>query len=149
MPSSVAAIVAVRDDRGRVLLVWQTTGPYAGTWLLPGGAVEADESAGHAAARELREETGLTLADGALVCAYAVRVPSDERERTVFLFRATASGTVRPERGSDARWFAPGAIPEPHPALRRELFDAGARSDEEAAIERALGKAGITMTRLA
>src|SRR5207237_5341498 len=33
----IAAIALIRDDRGRVLLVKQTGGPFAGAWLLPGG----------------------------------------------------------------------------------------------------------------
>ncbi|MFF1421092.1 NUDIX hydrolase [Streptomyces sp. NPDC058280] len=47
--------VIVRDRAGRVLLGLH----HGGTWELPGGKVEPDESVATAAVRELREETGL------------------------------------------------------------------------------------------
>ncbi len=140
----------IRDERGRVLLVWQTGGPFAGHWLLPGGAVEPDEGVAHAAARELREETGLTLADGRLAAVYQTRSePPGEFDITVFMYAGTATGELKAERGSDVRWFAPDEISEPHPALRRQLLDAGVGADDEALIEAALVEAGIRIERLA
>ena len=61
MGTEVATVVALRH--GRVLLVTQ---PRAGVLALPGGSVEAGESAREAAARELAEETGIRVAPGAL-----------------------------------------------------------------------------------
>src|SRR5205807_4493728 len=54
----VSAIVGCVDDAGRVLIVKQTSGPFAGSWLLPGGTVERNERLEDAARRELFEETG-------------------------------------------------------------------------------------------
>lgn len=42
-----------------ILLIQRKNHPYIDTWALPGGFVDIDESAYHAAARELHEETGL------------------------------------------------------------------------------------------
>ena len=140
---SLAAIALIRDAAGRVLLVEQRGGPFAGSWLLPGGRAGDDESAVHALVREVREETGLTMTDAVFVSGY--RTSGDGFDLTVLLYRGPAEGTLVPEPGSDARWFAPDAIPEPHPALRRQLFDAGVGSDDGAAIAGALAAAEIEM----
>jgi 8-oxo-dGTP diphosphatase len=143
----IAAIALIRDERGRVLLVKQTGGPFAGSWLLPGGRAGDDESAVHALVREVREETGLTMTDAVYVAAY--RTSGDGYDLTVLMYRGPATGTLVAERGGDARWFEPDAIPDPHPALRRQLRDAGVGRDDGAAIEAALEGAGIEMARLA
>lgn len=142
----IAAIALIRDDRGRALLVKQRGGPFAGSWLLPGGRAGEDESAIHALVREVREETGLTLTDVTYVTGY--RTSGDGYDLHVLLYRGAAEGTVVPEPGSDVRWFELGAIPDPHPALRRQLFDAGVGGDDAAATAAALEGAGIRMEPL-
>ena len=146
---AIGAIVAVQDTAGQVLLVWQTSGPFAGHWLLPGGAVERDEGIVGAAARELHEETGLVLVGARLVAQYQVRSrPPGAYDIGVFVYTGTATGRLIAEPGSEARWFDPRALRDPHPALRRELLDAGIRADDAGAIEAALAAAGIAMERL-
>ena len=144
--SSIAAIALIRDEHRRVLLVKQTGGPFVGSWLLPGGRIENDESAVHAAVREVREETGLTMTDATHVATY--RTIGDGYDITVLMYAGPAIGTLAPERGSDARWFDVGAIPDPHPTLRTALLDAGFTGDIRASIETALEAAGIQMLRL-
>jgi 8-oxo-dGTP pyrophosphatase MutT (NUDIX family) len=101
----------------------------------------------HALVREVREETGLTMTDAIYVAGY--RTSGEGYDLTVLLYRGPATGTLVPERGSDARWFDPEAIPDPHPALRRQLFDAGVGHDDDLAIAAALAEATIRMERLA
>jgi ADP-ribose pyrophosphatase YjhB (NUDIX family) len=60
----------VRDDRGRLLLVRRAVTPGKGLWALPAGYVDADEDPREAAAREVREETGLEVTCGAVVDVY-------------------------------------------------------------------------------
>jgi 8-oxo-dGTP pyrophosphatase MutT (NUDIX family) len=60
-----AAGVILRDQTRRVLVVHPT---YKDVWEIPGGTVEPDESPADACAREVREELGLSVPIGALLC---------------------------------------------------------------------------------
>ena len=57
----------VFTPEGRVVLVRRRHEPAAGTWSLPGGAVEVGETAQAAVVREIREETGLLVDVGPVV----------------------------------------------------------------------------------
>jgi ADP-ribose pyrophosphatase YjhB (NUDIX family) len=54
-------IFTIADDDLKVLLIRRGVEPYKGYWALPGGFVEIDESLEQAAARELKEEVGVTV----------------------------------------------------------------------------------------
>ena len=61
-PTHQVGVGAVVTDRaGRLLLVQEAVGPAQGRWKLPTGLCEANEDIGAAAAREVREETGLAV----------------------------------------------------------------------------------------
>jgi len=64
----VAVGALVFDEHGRVLLVKRAQPPGAGLWSVPGGKLEGAETLAQAVAREVREETGLTVEVGALAC---------------------------------------------------------------------------------
>jgi A/G-specific adenine glycosylase len=60
---TVVAVVAVIEDRGRILIQRRPErGLLGGLWEFPGGKVEAGESRTRALAREVREETGAGIA---------------------------------------------------------------------------------------
>lgn len=61
----VSADALIRDSTGRILLVDPT---YKPDWDLPGGMTEANEAPRDALQRELREELGLEVPIGGLLC---------------------------------------------------------------------------------
>lgn len=103
----------VFDDAGRVLLVDQ---PWADGWLVPGGVPEPGESLAEAAAREVREETGVEIAPDR---PRALDEHTVENERTgdtdgwtAVCFEAVAETTaldddlgLEDEAITDAGWF--------------------------------------------
>jgi len=94
----VVAAAILLDRLGRVLLVgndWQGLGKVR--WTLPGGVVERGESIVDALAREVREETGLTIT-AVRELAYAVHVEDQRRnDRAIsFAFVADYDGLLNP-----------------------------------------------------
>lgn len=79
----VAADVLIRDETGRVLVVDPT---YKEGLDLPGGMVEANESPQAGAARELREELGLTLVVGPPLVVEWVGAHGPWDDQIVFVF---------------------------------------------------------------
>jgi len=145
----VGAIVACVDPAGRVLLVKQRSGPFAGAWLLPGGTVEPDERAEDAARRELEEETGYRVADLRPAALYEVRSARPGRFQILLhMFRGgDVAGTPRAEPASAVRWALPAEI-ELHPSLAVELADLGLVEREPASLVRDLARIGVEVRRL-
>jgi 8-oxo-dGTP diphosphatase len=99
----------ITNDAGEVLLLrhrfWRQ-----GTWGLPSGLVERDETLEEAFAREVQEETGLVIDEPRLL-----RVISGFRLRLEAHFAAPiASGEMALDRREilEARFFAPDELPD-------------------------------------
>lgn len=118
--TALTAAARVRDSDGRIALV---RNDWSAGWLPPGGAVEPGEAPAAAAAREVREETGLsaTVADPLVVLDQAYVDAADDTtafEAAYVLYDARAEGPIPPadELGLEgesihaARWFE--AVPE-------------------------------------
>jgi 8-oxo-dGTP pyrophosphatase MutT (NUDIX family) len=80
----------VWDRKGRLLILKPT---YKSGWTLPGGIVEADgETPWEACRREAREECGLRLRRGTLVCVDFLRPRPGRPGGMRFLFDTDAFG---------------------------------------------------------
>lgn len=88
---AVAAAVIVHD--GRVLLIRRAMEEGSLRWQFPAGKVELGETAEAAAARETREETGLTVAPLRVLGA---RVHPGTGRRMVYVACRVASGVAHP-----------------------------------------------------
>lgn len=98
-----------------VLLVRRGKEPFRGCWALPGGFMETDESAEDCAVRELREETGLSVASVRQVGAFSAP-DRDPRGRVVTVaFYAFADMQQELLRAGDdaaeAGWFPFSGLP--------------------------------------
>jgi 8-oxo-dGTP diphosphatase len=117
-PALTADIVVFALDEHdlQVMLIQRDLVPFAGNWALPGGFVRVEETLDEAAARELREETGLH--DIFLEQLYTFgAVDRDARERIVTVaYYALVNLTGHTVQAStDARsaaWFSVNDLPK-------------------------------------
>lgn len=110
-PSVTADVVAftMRADDLAVLLIKRKDEPFKGCWALPGGFVNENEPLDRAAARELHEETGLTVHPSKLEQLGAFGDPGrDPRGHTVTVafvtFRATETSINPGDDAIEAEW---------------------------------------------
>lgn len=109
----VGAAVVIRDEAGRILLVRRAPGATrAGLWSVPAGFVNYGEEVREAAARELREETGLVADVGEPI--FVASNFHDPTKLTVGVWFAgtVVGGTLRAgDDADDARFFALDDLP--------------------------------------
>ena len=121
------AVCVVRSPEGRVLLAERTPRQVAaGFWELPGGKIEPGETPAEAAARELREETGLSPVGLKAWMTYEHRFPS-RRLRLHFFRMDDWHGVPQGREGQRLAWVDPRG---PHvgpvlPSNDRALFALG------------------------
>lgn len=113
-------VIAVTPD-GSVMLIRNTYG-RSDQWTLPGGGLARGETPRQAAARELREETGLHA--GAMQPFATYRSVAEGKRDTVHLFVTQVTGTPVPDgrEVAEVRAFAPVELPAAvSPATRRRI----------------------------
>lgn len=105
-----------KDSSGlKILLIQRKNEPFQGLWALPGGFMDMDETIEECAYRELKEETGLEVAD--LQQLHTFSAPGrDPRGRTVSVVFVgiVDSRDYHPQAGDDAAlacWFATVHLP--------------------------------------
>ena len=113
-PFLAVSAAIVRD--GKVLVVRRARPPANGLYTLPGGVVEAGETLEEAVAREVLEETSMTIAPVALA-GFRETIARDRDERVerhfvilCFASRWLAGEPVLNEELSEARWLEPAEL---------------------------------------
>ena len=102
------------DEKGlKILLVERGKDPYKGCWAFPGGFMNIDETAEQCAKRELKEETGLEIANIEQFHTFT-DVNRDPRERVITVAYFGFARLSEVKGGDDAaraQWFAINDIP--------------------------------------
>jgi len=111
-PKVGVGVIVVKD--GKVLLCERLASHGAGTYSLPGGHMEFDETFEETARREVEEETGLTdIVVKDLVCVSNDRVYG-KHFITIGMLAEWKSGepaAMEPEKACNWTWYAPDALP--------------------------------------
>jgi 8-oxo-dGTP diphosphatase len=143
-------LAAVEGPDNRVVFVHQKGGPFAGNWLLPGGAIEMGESADEAVIREVLEETGITITEPRLFAIYEIR--GDWNQSTyhfmLLAFHSRTEQLIAPDFSghnvNGVRQVRVGDLPL-HSTDLRILTDAGIAQFDEAEIDSSLVRDKIRM----
>lgn len=129
LPGTLAVI---RDSAGRVLFIRRDD---TGNWSLPGGYLELGQSLTETLAREVFEETGLTIVAATPFAIYShpkntFAYPNGDQVQplTVAFLVEEWSGEPRGDgdEALDVAFFTPEALPDSHPFQRTLVADAQA-----------------------
>ncbi len=123
----VGSALLVQDESKRILLGQRNKDPQRGFWVIPGGKIHAFERIADAAAREISEETGLTVEVGDPFRVYEIVNPPNEHRIVIYSWAKVTGGT--PKASDDlleVRFFSAEELPylPLTPLVRRVLQDA-------------------------
>ena len=113
-PEIPGCSVIARNAANEVLLVRLSYG--RGGWQFPGGGMGRGEDPLAAGRREFVEETGLALAHSRLLGVSRENLHGAVNLVNVVAGQAEGTPQVDGREVVEARWFAPGALPEPRSA---------------------------------
>ena len=106
----------IQNEKRQVLLIKRKKDPFKDMWALPGGFVETDEEVQTAAARELKEETGLQVKREKLQFLDYFDAPDRDPRGRLISFAFGVKFTDKPtlnagDDAGDARWFPLNELP--------------------------------------
>lgn len=103
---TVSAAALVTNEAGEVLLLDHVLRPGSG-WGLPGGFVNAGEQPDDAVRREVKEETGIDLADVEIIRVRTLK----QHIEIIFRARGIGEPEVQSVEIKSLRWFRPDEVP--------------------------------------
>ena len=110
-PTEIRAVSAAVQKNGCFLLVRRGRAPAKDYFAFPGGRVEAGETAEQALARELLEETGLTVTTASPYREIVLNGDDAKTYRlTVFCATVMTGEPVAGDDASEAGWFSADAF---------------------------------------
>jgi len=124
----IGSALLVKDDTDRILLGKRNKDPQRGSWVIPGGKIHAFERIAEAAARELQEETGLTVEVGSQFKVYEIVNRPNEHRIVIYSWARATSGILKASDDlCEVKFFSKeelASIPLT-PLVRTVLLDAG------------------------
>ena len=116
---TVSAAAVVLNEDNEVLLLDHLLMPTSG-WGIPGGFLDPGEQPESAVVREVREETGIELADVRMIKVRTI----GRHVETLFSARGIGEAKVLSREITEARWFSVESLPEQLPKFQRDLVKA-------------------------
>jgi len=110
-PVVAAVVFAVQDNR--LLMIRRAVNPQKGKWALPAGYIDYDEEPHEAAAREVREETGLEVHIKQVIDVLGRDTSLGAKASIVILFEGEIVGgtPIAQDDASEVAFFALDDIP--------------------------------------
>ena len=106
-PANAASVALIHKQQ--VLLIKRAYAPYQHLWTLPGGRIEPGETIEDCAAREIKEELGLTVFG--LHPVMVQWLGADKKFRLAVFATQGFEGEIVPSHEiGDYRWIEPGQI---------------------------------------
>lgn len=111
MPAVAVLALIMQDDK--VLMVQRANDPKKGLWVLPAGFVEWDEDPAAAAAREVLEETCLTVKIDRLLDVFHTPDDGGMADIVIAYQASIVDGTpTAADDAADIGWFSKDELPE-------------------------------------
>jgi 8-oxo-dGTP diphosphatase len=108
-------VFRIPEDKAEVLLIKRGNPPFEGSWAIPGGFIDMEETPEEAIVRELAEETGISGVEFFQYHAYGA-VSRDPRHRTISIAYAGLLHdqdqiAIGGDDAAEAGWFPVNQLP--------------------------------------